>query len=314
MISRRTTLLSGLALTACAPTARTASAPHIEGSRTEFEDDAFIASEPTPERPGFPFWVIEQRIGGRVGVAALNTGNGAWLTHRAQERFAMCSTFKWLLAAQMLFFDMHMPDHLLQRVPFTESDLLEYAPVARQHLARGWMSVAEAAEGAVVMSDNTCANLLLRVGDGPEGLTHFLQVYGDAVTRLDRTEPMLNENLPNDPRDTTTPEAMARTMQRFLLTDEVLNGTSRTRLTGWMVQSPTGRERLRSGLPSTWRVGDKTGTWNGEHNATNDVAIAWPPGKAPIIIACYLSENAAGASARNAAHAEIARIIAEEWG
>jgi len=295
-LTRRTTLLSGLALAACAPQVRTQAESYT----------------PSPDHPRFA--AIEERIGGRVGVAAWNTGTGDWIGRRIQERFAMCSTFKWMLAAQMLFFDMHQPDHLLQRIPFTEADLLDYAPVAREHLARGWMSVGEAAEGAVVMSDNTCANLLLKVGGGPQGLTHFLSVYGDGVTRLDRTEPTLNENLPNDPRDTTTPDAMARTMQRFLLTDEVLNGTSRNRLTGWMEQSPTGRERLRAGLPSTWRVGDKTGTWNGEHNATNDVAIAWPPDGAPIVIAAYLSDSTVAATARNAAHAEIGRIIVEEWG
>jgi len=294
MLTRRDTLLGAAALGACAP----------------LEQRSAYSPPPNDLR----FAAIEQRIGGRVGVAAWNTGTGEWMGRRIQERFAMCSTFKWMLAAQMLFYDMHQPDHLLQRVPFTESDLLDYAPVARQHLVRGWMSVAEAAEGAVVMSDNTCANLLLRVGDGPQWLTHFLAVYGDTITRLDRTEPTLNENLPNDLRDTTTPEAMARTLQRFLLTDEVLNGTSRTRLTGWMVQSPTGRERLRAGLPATWRVGDKTGTSTAEHNATNDVAIAWPPSGAPILIAAYLSDSVTDAAARNAAHAEIGRIIAEEWG
>lgn len=84
-------------------------------------------------------------------------------------------------------------------------------------------------------------------------------------------------------------------------------------LIGWMVESPTGRERLRAGMPADWRVGDKTGTWNGEHNATNDVAIAWPPNRAPIIIAAYLSANTVDAAARNAAHAEIARIIVEHF-
>lgn len=297
MLSRRDTLLGALALGACAPVA---------------PSDPRAAYTPTPSDPRFA--AIEQRIGGRVGVAALNTGTNAWLGHRLQERFAMCSTFKWMLAAQMLFYDMHQPDHLLQRIPFTESDLLDHAPVAREHLARGWMTVGEAAEGAVLISDNTCANLLLRVGDGPQGLTHFLQVYGDGITRLDRTEPTLNENLPNDPRDTTTPEAMVRTLQRFLLTDEVLNGTSRNRLTGWMIASLTGRLRLRAGLPSTWRVGDKTGTWNGEHNATNDVAIAWPPSGAPILIAAYLSDSNVNLAARSEAHILIGRIIAEEWG
>lgn len=154
MLTRRDTLLGAAALGACAPLERPSS------------------YTPPPNEPRFA--AIEQRIGGRVGVAALNTGTGEWIGRRIQERFAMCSTFKWMLAAQMLFYDMHQPDHLLQRIPFTESDLLDYAPVARQHLARGSISVAEAAEGAVVMSDNTCANLLLMMGDGHKvSLTSF---------------------------------------------------------------------------------------------------------------------------------------------
>jgi beta-lactamase class A len=102
-------------------------------------------------------------------------------------------------------------------------------------------------------------------------------------------------------------------MQRFLLTDDVLNAASREKLIGWLVESPTGRERLRAGLPADWHAGDKTGTWNGEHNASNDVVIAWPPGRAPIIIASYLSASTVEPTARNAAHAEIARAVVETW-
>jgi beta-lactamase class A len=169
-------------------------------------------------------------------------------------------------------------------------------------------------EAIVVVSDNTAANLLLDGAMGPQGFTRFLREQGDAVTRVDRLEPDINEVPPGDERDTTTPLAMVRNLQRFLLTDEVLNPASRERLIGWMVASTTGRERLRAGLPSNWRVGDKTGTWIGEHNATNDVAIAWPPGRAPIVIACYLSASTVEPAQRNAAHAEIARSVAEEWG
>lgn len=295
-ISRRGAL-AGVVVGACAPTAEWT--PGVAASR--------LADEPR-------FAAIEQHVGGRVGVAAFDTGSGAWLTHRMQERFAMCSTFKWLLAAQMLHMDMHMPGFREQQVRFSEADLLEYAPAARANLARGWMTVEEMCEAIVVVSDNTCANLLLDGAMGPEGLTRFLRANGDAITRLDRLEPELNEVPPGDERDTTTPLAMAQTLQRFLLTDDVLNPASRERLIGWMVESRTGRERLRAGLPADWRAGDKTGTWNGAHNAANDVAIAWPPGRAPIIIACYLHASTADFAARNAAHAEIARIVAEEWG
>jgi len=291
MLTRRDTLLGALALSACAPTR---------------------ADAPSPQEPRFA--AVEARVGGRVGVAVLNTADRSWLTHRANERFAMCSTFKWLLAAQHLHTGQEHPGWLDEMMEFGPADLLDYAPVARQHLARRFMSNEEMCAGAVVMSDNTCANLLLIPAGGPSGFTGFLREHGDGITRLDRTEPTLNENLPGDERDTTTPDAMARTLQRFLTTDAVLNSASRDKLIGWMVESPTGRQRLRAGLPSTWRVGDKTGTWNGPHNAANDVAIAWPPNGAPILIAAYLSESVADAAGRNAAHAEIGRIVAETWG
>lgn len=295
-LTRRTTLLSGLALAGCAPPIR--AQPNA-------------AYTPPPDDPRFA--AIEHRIGGRVGVAALNTANGDWIGRRIQERFAMCSTFKWVLAAHVLFMGQAILGLPNRRMDFTEADLQAYAPAARQLLSRGWMSVDEACEAAVVVSDNTAANLLLTTPSSPASLTEFLRSTGDALTRLDRLEPELNENLPNDPRDTTTPEAMVRTMERMLLTDAVLSESSRERLIGWMVESATGRERLRAGLPSTWRVGDKTGTGTGVHNAANDVAIAWPPDRAPILIASYLSDSVVDSTARNAAHAEIARIIVEQF-
>lgn len=294
-LTRRGTLLSGLALAACAPQ----TAPNATAYTSPPDDPRFAA--------------IEQRIGGRVGVAAWNTGTGDWIGRRIQERFAMCSTFKWALAAAHLHMAQNGGPPLGEQVRFDQSDMLSYAPVARQHLERGWMTIEEACAGAVVMSDNTAANLLLEIQGGPEGFTRFLRANGDGVTRLDRYEIELNDVPPGDERDTTTPEAMVRTLRRFLLEDGVLTPAHRDMLIGWMVESPTGRERLRASFPSAWRVGDKTGTWTAEHNATNDVAIAWLPGAAPILIASYLSASTADASARNAAHAEIARIIVEQF-
>jgi beta-lactamase class A len=175
------------------------------------------------------------------------------------------------------------------------------------------MTVEELARAAVVQSDNGAANLLLDAAMGPEGFTNFLRANGDAVTRLDRNEPALNENLPGDERDTTTPDAMARTTIRVLTTDAALNPRSRETLTQWLIDCQTGLARLRAGLPPDWRAGDKTGTGGGEHNATTDVAIAWAPGRAPIVIACFLSHSTAEPAARNAAHAEVARIVSAEW-
>jgi beta-lactamase class A len=298
-LTRRAAVLSGLAAAACAP----APVAKVE----PYDDRQLFFSGHARE--------IEARVGGRMGVAAWDTATNASLTHRAQERFAMCSMFKWLLAAQMLQMDEHAPGFRDQHVRFNAAYLanLGHTPATTANLARGWMTVAELAQAAVEQSDNGAANLLLEGAMGPEGFTRFLRASGDAVTRLDRTEMALNENLPGDERDTTTPDAMARTMIRVLTTDAVLNAASRETLTGWLIANQTGAARLRAGLPATWRAGDKTGTGGGEHNATTDVAIAWPPGRAPIVIACFLSESTVDADARNVAHADVARIVAQTW-
>jgi beta-lactamase class A len=295
MLSRRDTLLGAVALAACAPREPT---------------DPRANYVPPPDDPRFA--AIEQRIGGRVGVAAWNTGTDEWLGHRRNEAFAMCSTFKWALAAAALQMAERGGPQLDEIVRYNQSVMISHAPRTEVHLARGWMTIEELCAAVVEVSDNPAANLLLELQFGPEGFTRFLRSNGDGVTRLDRTELALNENAPGDPRDTTTPDAMARTLERFLLTDAVLNTASREKLIGWMVASTTGLERLRAGLPSQWRVGDKTGT--GARGATNDLAVAWPPGRAPIVIACYLSESERPREELIAAHAEVGRIVAETWG
>jgi beta-lactamase class A len=196
---------------------------------------------------------------------------------------------------------------LEQRIKYGKEDLLSYAPVTSARVSEGEMSVRDLTAGMIELSDNTAANLLLKLVDGPEGLTKWLRSEGDQVTRLDRTEPELNSNLPNDPRDTTTPRAMAETTAR-LLTGSVLRESSRELLTQWMVNASTGHKRIRAGLPKKWRVGDKTGT--GARGAVNDVAIAWPEGRGPMVIAVYMSESKQPTSELEAIHARVAGLLA----
>jgi len=249
---------------------------------------------------------LEARTGGRLGVFAIDGATGRTVAHRPDERFAMCSTFKWLLAAAVLERADHAKLDLAEPVRFGESDLLEYAPVTRTHVAKGALSVGELVDAAVVVSDNTAANLLLdRIG-GPSALTRFARSLGDEVTRLDRKEPELNANMPGDPRDTTSPRAMALDMQK-VMTAGVLSPRSRERLAGSLVACETGRERLRAGLPAAWRAGDKTGTCN--RSAVNDIAIAWPRGAAPLVIACFTSDSEAGLATLSRLHVEVARLV-----
>lgn len=255
---------------------------------------------------------LEARVGGRLGVFALDTGTGRHVAQRADERFAMCSTFKWALAAAVLAEVDRGALSLDARVPYGAADLLEYAPATRARVADGAMTVGELARVAVTVSDNTAANLLLARVGGPSGVTRFARAQGDAVTRLDRTEPTLNENAPGDPRDTTSPRAMAGLMRRVLCGDSALSPASRERLRAWLRACETGHQRLRAGLPRGWDVGDKTGT--GGRCAVNDVALARPPGRAPLVIAAYTSDGDAGLAALSRALADVGRIVADALG
>jgi beta-lactamase class A len=173
------------------------------------------------------------------------------------------------------------------------------------------MTIEALCEAIVTVSDNTAANLLLDQVGGPPGFNRFLRANADRETRLDRIELQLNENAPGDPRDTTTPMAMTLLAERLLARSNWLARPAQDRLNGWLISATRGLDRLRAGLPKDWRAGAKAGT--GGNGAFNDLAIAWPPGRRPIIIASYMSENTAADEAKAAAHADIARVIAGEW-
>jgi beta-lactamase class A len=222
----------------------------------------------------------------------------------------MCSTFKWILAAAILSAVDQGKLTLSQQIAFSESDLLDHAPTTRAKLAEGRLSVEELARATVINSDNTAANLLLPLIGGPAGLTAFVRANGDAVTRFDRNEPTLNTNLPDDPRDTTTPRAMAALMRTILMRGAKagpLARDSRDRLLGWLTDCETGHERLRAGLPADWLAADKTGT--GARSAVNDIAVLEPPRRSPIMVAAFLSDSGKTPRELNPAHAAIAREI-----
>ncbi len=248
--------------------------------------------------------------GARLGVAALDSGSGRRVSFDADSRYAMASTFKATLAAAILSTVDRGERALTDALPVTNADLVEYAPVVTANLAQGRMTIEALCAAIVEVSDNAAANILLRQIGGPAGFTAFVRRSGDSVTRLDRFELELNSNIPGDPRDTTTPAAMLGLMNSLLLSD-MLTPASRARLAHWLERSTTGKERLRAGFLPSWRVGDKTGTGNG---ANNDIAIAWPPGRAPILITSYIDAREAPQPARNAAHVAVARLVTQRFG
>ncbi len=248
---------------------------------------------------------LEKRIDARLGVAVLDTATGRSWGHRTDERFPMCSTFKALLCGAVLARVDEGKERLDRRVRYTAGDLVTYSPTTKERVGTG-MTMAEICEAAMTLSDNTAANLILDSLGGPAALTAFVRTLGDSVTRLDRRETELNTAIPGDPRDTTTPAAMAGNLQ-VLAVGNRLSAVSRDQFNVWMVATKTGDARLRAGLPKDWRVGDKTGT--GDYGTANDVAVIWPPGRKPLVVSVYVTQTKASLDDRNAVIAEVGRLV-----
>ena len=250
---------------------------------------------------------IESQLNARVGYAQLDFSNGLLIEgYRSQERM---STFKVLLCSAVLSRVDSGLEQLDRRIRYRQSDLIEYSPITKEHLSEG-MTVAELCNATITMSDNTAANLLLSSIGGPKELTKFLRKVNDQTTRLDRWEPMLNESLPEDERDTTTPEAMSKTLFT-LLTGKALTASSQQQLINWMEADKVGDPLLRSVLPKGWFIADKTGA--GEQGSRGIVAVLGPDGKPSRIVIIYLTGSSATMDERNKQIAEIGASLIQYW-
>lgn len=252
---------------------------------------------------------LEVQAQGRLGLYVLDTTSGAAAGWRGEERFAMCSTFKTLLVARVLSLAQSGEINLWRKLYYAPAEVVAWSPVSAKWAgANGGMTVQDLCEAAVVVSDNTAANVLLEATGGPAALTQWLRGLGDLTTRLDRNEPTLNTALAGDERDTTTPEAMLLSLQKILLGD-VLDGFARALLHQWLLDSRTGDKRVRSGLPAQWKVGGKTGS--GENGTSCDSLIIWPSlQSAPVLVTAYLTASKLDTAGREAVLAKAGEALA----
>nr|WP_308418166.1 class A beta-lactamase [Chitinimonas sp. BJB300] len=253
---------------------------------------------------------LESDFGGRLGVFAVDAANGAVLSYRADERFPFCSTFKVLAASAILNKSGDVAGLMQQRINYSQSDLVNYSPITEKHVADG-MTIAELCAAAIQYSDNTAANLLIKTLGGPDAITAFARSIGDTKFRLDRWETALNTAIPGDPRDTSTPEAMGRSLQRLVLGDALAREQCE-QLRDWLYGNTTGAARIKASIPADWKIGDKTGT--GSYGTANDIAFVWPPQRKPVVIAIYTTQDKEDAQARNDVIASAARILVDWLG
>jgi beta-lactamase class A len=264
------------------------------------------ADHKTEEDADAALSALEKKTGGRLGVSILDTDTNISLGYHEGDRFPLFSTYKALAAGFVLARVDQGKEKLDRRVTFGKEVLVAYSPTTEKHAGGDGMTISELCEAAVTLSDNTAANLLIDSFGGPKALTDWLRSTGDEETRLDRKEPELNEAKKDDPRDTTTPDAVLDTLGLLTLGD-TLSDASSALLTGWLVASTTGKDRLRAGVPADWKVGDKTGT--GAAGTAADIAIIWPPERGPILVTVYIVDATADAPTLNSVFADIGKMV-----
>ncbi|TLF73336.1 class A beta-lactamase [Nocardia cyriacigeorgica] len=289
--------LSALAMTAACDSGSTTTAPATSAVTTSAVADPRFAA-------------LETTAGARLGVFAVNTGSERTVAHRADERFPMASTFKGLACGALLREHPLSTGYFDQVIHYSAEELVDYSPVTETRVESG-MTVAELCHAAITASDNTAGNQLLKLLGGPQGFTAFLRSLGDDTSRLDRWETELNTAIPGDERDTTTPAALAADY-RALVVGDVLGEPERAQLTAWLVANTTGDTRIRAGLPEDWTVGDKTGS--PAYGSALDVAVTWPSGRAPIVIAVLSTKSEQDAEPDNRLVADATRTVVDVLG
>ncbi|ORA22615.1 class A beta-lactamase [Mycobacterium aquaticum] len=229
---------------------------------------------------------LEKRNNALIGVFAANLDSDRTVAHRADETFAVCSTFKGYAAGRVLQQVDRGQLALDTRIFIDPNAIVANSPVTEERTGAD-MTIGELCQAAVQHSDNTAGNLLLKMIDGPPGITAFARSIGDNRTRLDRWETALNSAIPGDPRDTSTPAALGAGY-RAMLTADVLSPPQRQQLEDWMRGNET--SSLRAGLPAGWTSADKTGS--GDYGSTNDVGIAYGPDGQRLLLAMMTRSRA----------------------
>lgn len=263
-----------------------------------------VATTPTPYADSFR--QLEKQFAARLGVYAVDTGNGREIVHNADARFAYASTFKALACGALL--RQHKLAGLTKVVKYSKADLIAHSPITGKHTA---MTLAALCDATIRYSDNTAANLIFAELGGPKALDGVLRQLGDTVTQMDNIEPKLSDWDPKSSSDTTTPRAFAKDLRAFALGD-VLAAPERAQLTAWLKANTTGGTLIRAGFPQGWVIGDKTGT-AATYGGRNDIAVVWPPGRAPIVIAVFSNRLAAEAESDDRLIAQTAKVVASTF-
>lgn len=231
-----------------------------------------------------------------IGVAAIHLESGRSVAVRGAERFPMGSVYKFPIVIAAL-----------QRVDAGTLKFDQTITIDPKDFSPGWSPIRDDAKGkpvtvtvrellryTVSISDNTASDTTVRLLGGPAAIQKVMNDLGVSKIRIDREERTIAKHLgepdgrklyATDPRDTSTPDEMAKLLAAFFHRRDGLSKASHDLLMQWMIDTPTGVRRIKAVVPKGSVVAHKTGTMPG---TVNDVGIVTSPdGKNHVVIVVF---------------------------
>jgi len=284
------------------------------------------------------FAEIAKDAKGKVGVAAvmLETGDAALLN--ADGHYPMQSVYK-LPIAMAVMDEVRKDNHSLdEQIGVTKDDYVrqgQASPLRDKNPDGGVFTLRELIRLALVESDGSASDVLLRVIGGPTVVQSYLSQIGVEDMKVVNTEKELGKDWETQYQNWATPTEATnllrylfetredppsdRTVQHFGRIGINPIGDNGTLLIQGMIESTTGPKRIKGLLPRPddgWIVAHKTGTsgsGGGVTAATNDIGIIYLPNGKHLAVAVFVSDSPADDKTREAVIARIAKAAWDKW-
>ncbi|MDQ7131232.1 BlaZ-like penicillin-hydrolyzing class A beta-lactamase [Mammaliicoccus sciuri] len=252
---------------------------------------------------------VEDKYDANIGVYALNTANDKEITFNEDKRFAYASTFKAVSSAMLLEKTPH--NKLNKKVHVSKEDIVPYSPVLEKFINKD-ISIKKLIEATMLYSDNTANNMIIDELGGYKEVNKRLKSLDDKTTKPSRMEPELNNYNPKSNRDTSTPQAFGKTLNK-LIKDGRLSKENKAFLIDLMINNKSGDTLIKKGAPKNFKVADKSGQAT-TYASRNDVAFVYPKGESkPIVLVIFTNKESKTDKPNDKVVSEIAKVVLEKF-
>jgi beta-lactamase class A len=253
---------------------------------------------------------------GKVSVACSLPGSTLSCDLNPRAHPPMQSVFKAPLALTMLHRIEEGAFSLDQPIRFLPQDRIlptNYSPLQDKYPeASVDVPMRELLRLAVSLSDNTAADILLRIVGGPQAVDTYIRSLDISGFHLEDNEQTLHHDVTAQYRNWFEPASAVQFLRRISDASPLSPEHSQL-LLDWMKTSAKSAPRLQGSLPPDTVVMHKSGTSdvdNGLAHATNDIGLIVLPDGRRLAIAVFLTDSTADETTRNAV---IARIAKAAW-